>query len=92
MHIESNFTPKAILIVMQIALAKSQSPRLAAHQSTFDIYLRMLSMVFVSWRVSAILGNRYGIQRQNYVALLEGSKITAGLFYRNWILIYNVLG
>ena len=36
--------------------------------------------------VGAILGNERGIQKQNYFALLPGSKMTAGFHYRNWIL------
>ena len=38
-------------------------------------------------RVGAILGNESGIQGQNYVALLQESEVTAGLCYRNWILV-----
>ena len=36
--------------------------------------------------VGVILGNGCGIQGQNYVTLLQGSKMTAGFHYRNWIL------
>ena len=36
--------------------------------------------------VDAILGNGCEIQRQNYITLLQGSKMTAGFHYRNWIL------
>ena len=36
--------------------------------------------------VGAILGNERGIQEQNYVALFQGSGMTAGFYYRNWIL------
>ena len=36
--------------------------------------------------VGAILGNEREIQKQNYFALLPGSKMTAGFHYRNWIL------
>ena len=43
-------------------------------------------MVLVVWEIGAILGNGYGIQGQNYVALLQGSEMTAGFHYRNWIL------
>ena len=50
---------------------------------TVDVLLRMVSMVLVSWVVGAILGNGYGIQGQNDVALLQGSEITAGFHYRN---------
>ena len=32
--------------------------------------LNMVSMVLVLWGVGAIVGNGYGIQLQNYVALL----------------------
>ena len=48
-----------------------------------DVLLRMVSMVLVPWVVGAILGNGYGIQGQNDVALLQGSEITAGFHYRN---------
>ena len=43
-------------------------------------------MVLVLWAVNAILGNGYGIQGQNYVALLQGSEMTAGFHFRNLIL------
>ena len=36
--------------------------------------------------VGVILGHGYGIQGQKYVTLLEGSEMTAGFHYRNWIL------
>ena len=36
--------------------------------------------------VGAILGNGYGIQGQNYVALLQGSERAAGFHRRSWIL------
>ena len=42
-------------------------------------------MVLVIWEVSAILGNGYGIQGQNY-ALLPESEMSAGFHYRNLIL------
>ena len=41
--------------------------------------------------VGAILRNGCGIQGQNYVTLLHGSKMTAGFHYRNWILCINLL-
>ena len=50
---------------------------------TVDVLLRMVSMVLVPWVVGAILGNGYGIQGQNDVAILQGSEITAGFHYRN---------
>ena len=43
--------------------------------SFVDAYLRM---VLVPLEVAAILGNGYGIQGQNYVALLLGSEMSAG--------------
>ena len=46
----------------------------------------MHGMALVLWGVGAILGNGYGIQGQAYVALLQGSEITAGFYCRNWIL------
>ena len=47
---------------------------------------RMTSMVLVLWDAGAILGNGYGIQGQNYVALLQGSRIPVGLLSRNLII------
>ena len=41
---------------------------------------------FYTWGVYAILGNRYGIQGQNYVALLPESEITAEFPKRSLIL------
>ena len=35
-------------------------------------------------RIGAILGNVCGIQGQNYAAVLQGSKMTAGFQYRDW--------
>ena len=43
-------------------------------------------MVLVFWRVGPILGNGYGIKGRNYVALLQGSEISAELQFRNLIL------
>ena len=37
-----------------------------------DDFLRMVSMALDPWGFGAILGNRYGIQGENYVALLKG--------------------
>ena len=48
-----------------------------------EVFLHMVSIFLVSWGVGAILGNRYGIQEQNYVALLQRSEITVGFHYRN---------
>ena len=39
-------------------------------------------MVLFLWRVGAILGNGYGIQGQNSVALLQGSEMPAGFHYK----------
>ena len=41
---------------------------------------------FSSVGSAALLGNGWGIQGQNYVAWLQGSKIPAGFRYRNLIL------
>ena len=40
-------------------------------------------MVLVLWKVGAILADRYGIQGQNYVALLLVSGMPAGFHYKN---------
>ena len=37
------------------------------------MFFCMVSMVIVLWEVNAILGNGCEIQRQNYVAWLQGS-------------------
>ena len=39
-------------------------------------------MVLLLWVVDAILGDRYEIYGQNYVALLQGSEMSAGFHYR----------
>ena len=36
--------------------------------------------------VGVIPGNGCGIQEQMYIALLQGSKVTAGFHYKDWIL------
>ena len=41
-----------------------------------DGFLRKVSMVLVLWEVRAILGNGYGIQGENYVALFLGNYTT----------------
>ena len=47
----------------------------------------MMSMVLVLWgEVAAIFGNRYVIQGQNYVALLQGNEMPATFHNRNLIL------
>ena len=45
----------------------------------------MLSMVLVLWEVAAILGNGCGIQGQNYVAFLQGSKMPVWFHWKNLI-------
>ena len=42
-------------------------------------------MVLVLWRVGPILGNGYEIEEQNYVALIQGSEMPAGLHFMNLI-------
>ena len=48
--------------------------------------LTHLLRILVPRGFGAILGNKYEIQGQRYVALLQGSEITAGFHYRNCIL------
>ena len=54
---------------------------IAINDCSVDAFLRMESMALVLWAVGAILGNGYGIQGQNYVALLLGSEMSAGFHY-----------
>ena len=62
-----------------------------ANSGSLDIFLHMVSIVLVLWRATAMIGNRYGIQGQNWVALLLGSEMmTAATHYRN--LKHIVLG
>ena len=44
---------------------------------------QIVSVVLVLWEVGAILGDRYGIQGQNYIALLYESGMPAGFHYKN---------
>ena len=37
--------------------------------------------------VGANLGNESGILGQSYAALFQGSEMTAGFHYKNWILL-----
>ena len=53
--------------------------------SSVDVFLWDGMYGFSTVEVGAILLNEHGIQVQNYVALLQGSEITAGFHYRNWI-------
>ena len=48
-----------------------------------DIFIH--GIVTVLWRLGAIVGNGYGIQWHNYVAIYQGSKLWAGLHYGNLI-------
>ena len=45
----------------------------------------MVIMVLVLWKVAAILGNGCGIQGQNDVKWLQGSKMPVGFHYKNLI-------
>ena len=45
-------------------------------------FSRMVSMVLFLRGVDPILDNGYGIQGQNYAALLQGSEISSGLHKR----------
>ena len=57
-----------------------------ANGGSVDVLLHMVSMALVLWEVGVILGNGYGTEGQNYVALLLGSEISAEFHYRNLIL------
>ena len=46
----------------------------------------IVSMVLVLCEFGVILGDGYGIEGQNYVALLQGSGMPAGFYSRNLIL------
>ena len=41
---------------------------------------------FSSMGICTILGNQYGIKGQNYVALLNGSEMSASFHCRNFVL------
>ena len=43
---------------------------------------RMVSIALVLWEVGAILGNGYGIERQNYVVLHQGGAMSTGFHTR----------
>ena len=49
-------------------------------------FSRIVSMVLVLRGICPILGNGYGIERQNYAALLQGSEISLGSRCKNLIL------
>ena len=49
-------------------------------------FCMVIVLVIVLWEVNAILGNGCEIQRQNYVAWLQGSEMPVGFHYRNLIL------
>ena len=55
-----------------------------ANGGSVDVFFTY-GMVLVLWGVGPILENGYGILGQNYVALLQGSTISAGLHSRNLI-------
>ena len=44
-------------------------------------------MIFILWKVGAILGNWEKTQEQGYVVLFQGSEIPAGFHYKNLILL-----
>ena len=74
---QPTFMGRCLTISHTFALShKWVSPCVLCHvwaNGGFDISFMHCSMVLVLWKVGAILGDRYGIQRQNYVALLLGS-------------------
>ena len=51
-----------------------------------DVFCMVIVLVIVLWEVNAILRNGCEIQRQNYVAWLQGSEMPVGFHYRNLIL------
>ena len=57
-----------------------------ANGGTVNVFPCIVSIVLVLWGVDAILGNAYGIQGQNYFALLQESKMSEGFHYKNMIL------
>ena len=48
-----------------------------------------VNMVLVLRRVGPVLGTWIGMCEQNYVALLQGSEISAGLHSRNLIIMFK---
>ena len=48
--------------------------------------LSTVSMILGLWGISPILGNGYGILGQYYIALFQGSEMSAGLHSRDLIL------
>ena len=54
---------------------------LMRNDGSVDVFL--VSMVLFLWEVAVIIGNGCGIQGQNYVAWLQGSKMPAGFHYKN---------
>ena len=76
---------------MLIASAKSQSARGASHQPTVIVSYLLVThvcpaylveglvivfLVLPKWEVAAILENGCGVQGENYVAWLQGSKMS----------------
>ena len=49
-------------------------------------FSHIVSIVLVLWGAGAILGNEYGNERQNYVALFQGSGMSSEFHSRNLIL------
>ena len=56
-----------------------------ANGGSVDVFFAW-GMILLLWEDPAIPWSGYGIQRQNYVALLQGSKMSAGFYSRNLIL------
>ena len=80
-------------LVMLIASAKSWSVRGASHQPALMVSCLLVTrvcpvylverlvivfLVLLKWEVAAILGNGCGVEGQNYVAWLQGSKMSVG--------------
>ena len=69
-------SPTCVLCPLMIGLMRNDGSAV--------VFLNV-SMVLVLWEVAAILGNGCGIQGQNYVAWLQGSKMPVGFHYKNLI-------
>ena len=57
-----------------------------ASVGSLDVFQGMVSAVYVLLGVEAVLLDGHGIQGENYVALLPGSRMSGRCHYRNWML------
>ena len=70
-----------LLITLNISMA---SDLILKRNIFIKKFLKWWNLTFIDH--PGILGNGRGIPGQNYIKLLQGSGITAGYHYRNWIL------